>query len=73
VRALAARSLDKEERRTALLSRDRSAPDDFCVRVEVRSQSIHTSVSPSCVSGCLLRFLVSADLSFPQSPSARSA
>lgn len=34
---------------------------------------MHTSVSPSCASGCLLRFLVSADLVFPQSPSAQSS
>lgn len=34
---------------------------------------MHASVSPSRASGSLLRFLVSADLSFPQSPSAQSA
>jgi len=34
----AARPFDQEERRTALWSNDRSAPYDFCVRVEVRSQ-----------------------------------
>jgi hypothetical protein len=34
---------------------------------------MYASVSPSRTSGCLLTFLVSADLSFPQSPSAQSA
>jgi hypothetical protein len=34
---------------------------------------MYASVSPSRTSGCLLRSRVSADLSFPQSPSARSA
>ena len=39
---------------------------------ELSSVFHHTSVSPSCDAGCLLPFLVSADLVFPQSPSARS-
>lgn len=37
-RALTARPRDDGKRLHALLSVDRSAPDDFCVRVEVRSQ-----------------------------------
>ena len=40
---------------------------------DVGSISMYASVSPSRTSGCLLTFLVSADLSFPQSPSAQSA
>jgi hypothetical protein len=34
---------------------------------------MYASASPSRTSGCLLQFPVSADLSFPQSPSAQSA
>ena len=44
-RALMARPRDMESGKTAHLSSDRSAPDDFCVRVEVHSQRSeeHTS------------------------------
>jgi hypothetical protein len=69
----------KQRRRTLRLVRknpNRRWPGEerhLYFRRESSSVSMYASVSPSHTSGCLLRFLVGADLSFPQSPSARSA